>query len=393
MKIKQENLSSAMDHIFKEKKDWVQSFNVLKIHYLNNFESLFVYNLIRKQVDIKEFQLVVKEIVNNSEPWQLKGLYNSFFNTSITLGIGKYLEQNRYDNNFGDIQNMRHIFLTRENNKITLEKTSIEYLKAIFLSQPSSLVESGVALFFYDFTENLPALKPVLEALQNSPDGNKVLIPLFHAISTMSYDLPESVNKTSYNVLVESVPNIQKEFENNLVYQHSNSEPGVQLNPSLMNFLSVCQADGLSMINNRYQEEYEKLLQTPVDVSNKPAILHTHYKEEPFVKLAISLSSGIRMKYKADSPLDLAAININESALKNFVYLKALEVKLNNNEPIQASLALCNYISAIYKREKEEVMPSIGSFLDLEMLDKKLLYSRLGYSLEAKPATTKKPKI
>lgn len=95
---------------------------MLKIHYLNNFESLFVYNLIRKQVNIKEFQLVVKEIVNNSEPWQLKGLYNSFFNTNITLNIGKYLEQNRYDNNFDDMQNMRHIFLTKENNKITLEK-------------------------------------------------------------------------------------------------------------------------------------------------------------------------------------------------------------------------------------------------------------------------------
>lgn len=392
--IETEHLSTAMDYLFEEKKDWFESFKLLKENAkIYNIESLFLYHLIRKQIDIKDFESVFKEIVNSSQAWELKQCYNDFFNSSVTLGIEKYLNEDRYDNEFSDSQNMRYIFITKKNNKIALEPTSMEYLKVMFSHNINALVDSGIAPFFYDLTPNLATLKPILEVLQNAPDGKRVLIPLFYAISSMSYELPESVNQSSYKVLVETIPNIQKEFEDNLVYHKSHPEPGIEIDPSLMNFLNISQADVTKMINNRYQQEYENLLKTPVDLSAIIPIFHAHHRQEPFVKLAISISASIEMGYKPNTPLDLSQIDTNDSALKNFVYLKTLETKLKSNEPVKAPLQLCDYISEIYQKEKKSILPSLTSFLDLEMMSTKILYSRLDVNLEAKNSTVRKPKI
>jgi hypothetical protein len=392
--IEAEDLSSAMDYLFQEKKDWGECFKILKENAkLHNFESLFTYHLIRKQVDVKDFESVFKEILNNSHPWQLKQLYHSFFNTDIQLDIEKYLEQNRYDNKFSDVQNMRYIFLTKENNQIALEPTSIEYLKVLLSNNMTALVDAGIAPFFYDLTPNITSLKPILENLKNTIDGNKLLIPLFHTISSMSYELPESTNKTTFDILVKTIPDIKNQFEQNLLYKTSYPDKSIQVDPSLMYFLNVCEVNVTEMLNHRYQQEYEKILQVPIDLQGKPAQMHSYYIEEPLVKLAVSISSSIAMGYKENTSIDLSQIDIKQSALKNFVYLKTLEVKLGNDEPVKAPLDLCNYINQVYKKEKEAFIPSLGTFLNLELMASKLLYSRLDLILEDKPAISKKLKI
>jgi c-di-GMP-binding flagellar brake protein YcgR len=417
MNLTQENLLEQMNSLYSEKKNWSKVFDGIKKQSKASDEMdyktlspdfvapYFVYQLIKNKVDIKEFEDVFSHIVKKSNSQELGQCFFSYFKPEADISLKQYLKKDRYNNKFGDRDNMNYIFFNMENNKVSGNKETLPYLTAMFKSVTSekvgSVYENGLNYLFYSMRENLNSFKEVIDAAQNNPAFIKehkygtFKNSLIRAVGNQSYDVSDKENKEAF----ESLRNTLKDFDNTyakdlIKYEKSNRSDRKELNVclDLLNLLIKAKVDFIPKLHEEYLSIYKEVEKLPTKKASIPE-MSAYYASEKFRDITGPLYSSLEVSLGKGVDVDFTKMDTSLPALENLVYFKALEAKCKKSEIFSVPENVIEYVKKTKAEAEKELFSSFTSYVDLKTIDNYLLHAKLDNDLEEKKSTGKKAKI
>lgn len=371
---------------------WLDKYQFLKEKVSNhplkeNFDALFIYCLIKTKVDIKNFSDVIKSIYENGQEVE-KTLKNFFSLKTNYLLLNRYIQQDKYNNNYSIDDNLGYLFITLNNNKISLDQDNIDYLCVLVKEIPKKelLLNTGFHNFFKNLVVNMhignnePMSKlskeiyenTTINSLQNDDD---LLVVLFNQLGINSF--MKDYKKSIYESLSKIIPGIKKILES-LLFKPDNSS--LALNFNILNFCIKSGVNVIDMIHNRFNYKYDQYVTTG---SILPDLKHY---QDLIYEFAPTLYSYFENNHY---DLDCSAIDIQKNFYQNYILLKLLELKIDQKHDVMISEEKIVYIVNLFNKpenpslsfnlysvhhylKENTIVPYLKTYLMQQRLDKNL---------------------
>lgn len=414
--ISEELIEKLMTSLYEEHKDWSYVYNELsdlkdkqmkqnKYGSIDaNLPAIFIYELIKRRVDVKDFSEAFKNLAMKTDKQNLEHTYHRFFyEGDREIRLSDYVKDPRYDNKFSYWENMSYIFLNLENKKVILEKENIPYLQKMLEHLPSdkafSIYAGRFGYFCTKFFSKPKELLPLIEVINKNPaflcsekgKFNTFSQEILHDLSTYSYEDPKKANVLFYflkkNLSTFEPTVFKKLIEKRIV--SNQKEPRLDIDLAVLNLLICCEIDFFHVINKKYIDEWNCVPSKPIDKSLSKD-LQEYYKLEPYFKLSEDICSTLSVGLdKKNFNFDLEGMDLNESLDKNFVYIKFLEIKLSNQQPVVINNDQINYL--MQSDENNNTNYRLKS--SLKIIQKHLYHYKLENDLPAKKNNNNRVKL
>lgn len=420
--INEQTFSAYMSLYQEKEQDWEKVYEIIhgqvkeqekenKYQSISsNYNALFFYELIKRQVDIQEFDKLTQKIIPNLLVRELDGIYSRFFSYNSDIKLDTYLKEDRYHNSLSVWCNMAYIFLDKKENDFMFHESTLPYLKSLIKPVNNynvrAIYESGFHYYISNFfnnhnIENINQISEILEVTQNNPaflkadekihlDFNSSLITL---LGNFSYENIES--KYIFNFFENQMKDFESHIQKKLIYLNAKRELKIDL--STLNLLLVCEKDIVSMINKTYQDYYFKTMeeQKASPFIQSDASMYQYKKEAPFLKLISDLNSTLSVGLKPGFYLNLNNMDINQDVFCNYIYLKCLDFKIENgDEDIVFSKETINYLQDVSQKcLQKECSYDIKNLINWENTIKWLHHKELNDLLKDKKKNKQKNKI
>ena len=422
-KITEDSLPQLMTSSFEETQDWFKTFHALYSEMKtqikadkyssidSNFGAIFTYELIRRQTDLSDFKEVFKEMLTVFGNRETECLYGRFLNPDNDMGLIEYMTQDRFNNSFSRWENMGYIIFTLEtvdNKKYKVfEPSTFPYFKEMLLSVDEtnvlSLYGGGMHKFVYQMCNNLEALVPVIQLVQQNPAytieengyNHNFLNMLLKDVGGQSYEISEKRNIENFNILKDNIPNFKEIYTNALINEKDGTnkpQEKLKIHLEVFHFLMVVGVDTCEIINNKYQQRYKKIETEPnYDVMQAPEVLKDYYRNAPYRDLMGEVSSSLTVGLSQKVIFNFE-IDTQGSAMKNYVMLKYLESNITKGAEVSLTDADIKYLENQAELNKEK-----NSFVNIDIkfdvISKYLQYQKMHNSLVDKPSKVKAKKI
>lgn len=392
--INEENIEKNMCELYTKYNSWIDAYNeiyedIIKTNKYktytsikSNFNGLFIYYLMKNNVDIFNFDSVIKNMFEkNTEEDISYGLSRFFEINNRTINIKDYVLLDKRNNDLSCWENMKNFFLDKDErysniNKILLDKKELPYLLSIFKNIPSDKVGAiymaGYHAFQYNFLNDLKELYPIINVcikndaflLEKKGYYDSFLNLLLKDVSSEIYNksiIPnESLNEKNnkmYQGLLKVVPNINEIIYERIIKIEEGKNKKIEIDMSLLNLCLTLNIDIFPILHMRYNNIYEQYVDKTSLRYDKN---HNDIVDGFLIPLNIQCS-------KYDYIVDTKNIDINNTYESNLIWLKLLEIKIKTGQEVKMSIELTNYIMNQY-----QYSPEIKDDLEGEIL---LLYA------------------
>lgn len=429
MKLTSKNFESQMLTIFNSNSNWLEVYKELKeicdsnenTDIAERFNAHFIYNIVKNKIDLEQFSQVVSHIYETKDKWNLSIELNDFFVPDDTnLSLVEYMKLDKYNNKESFYDNMTYLFLDFDKNKqvgkkLLLDKQNLPYLLAMTNEVTDNTIEvlrnAGYYSFIKHFAHNVEEIKPLIEMAQNNTAFQKsepgmytdFFSNLFKEIGHNSYEkeLYPNQNKAIFKSLSKSIKNVDDVIAKSLLQPGKGSYEKVKVDLGLLNYclLIDSEIDIISKINDKYKELY-------IEEKSKSSKKDDSKSLREYDKIIVSFDAFMSVSFNNyNFKIDTSKINIKKDFRDNYIYLKLIEIKMNNKQNLNITPELGQYIIDLFKPSKKKgsnalheeifgVKNHLSEDIMIPYLNKYLQYKDLDNSLDAKEVKkTRKVKV
>ena len=423
--VNEQNLEALMKESFDKHQNWLKVFKELKAEsdkdetynsLKTDFNSIFLFHLIRNKVDLEQFSQVIADIYENNEHFNIgQTLERFFYRRDCHINLANYSKLDKYNNNESIYDQMGYLFLDWDNKnkvgkRVILDKENLQYLLTI-LNETNDKSVGGLwygyfHCFLDNFTNHIEQLKPLIDVALNNLALAKRKTGEYHGfmdnilrnLGKNSYEdeLYKNESKELYNSLAKIVPNINDHISKTLI-RRAGQKKEEDIEMSILNFCLKNEEsiDIAQILNNLYQEKYSNFKHN--NSEDKFVSVREYRNLTTIFDGSISFTfRNFNFEFNAEK------IDIQKGYKENYIYLKLLEVKLENQQKIDISNETVNYVMNLFENKSsdkfDQLLSDASVFFDedimVKYLKKYMDYNEINNSLDSKTvAKSKKAKI
>lgn len=390
--INEKNLIEYVESLYKSNKSWVKTFDFLSKNIiaenlkspfssiLSNYLSIFIYNMVDKQIDLKSFDEIIKHIYQKTDAQNLEFCFNRFFNySSVDINITEYHKKNSKPDIWDHIF---YCFLSLEDKKVIFKKEKLPYL----LNMLNNIDENTIQALHYGkfpfyclmFESNLKELKPIFEIQNLAFKENKekeyrnISGKIVRLIASNAYEKTDDINIENFNILNQMI-DISQILKNESIYSLTiNNNITVKLDPSIINFSKYGEVDLVSHIDCVFKDVYNTNLKYVKD----------KYANSNLIR---EIASSVNVYFSNISDFDPNKIDTSIPFVYNLVYLTLLDLEIKEGKELIIEDNIIDYLKDNFKEiENNDINYDLKHIFNVDKILKYLDYSSLNKKLEKK---------